>query len=184
VAHVRSGSSAEKAGIRSGDKIVAFDGIRIHDPDILAEIIQQQAVGSTHRLKIERDGSSRTVEVVTELAVKSPPSSQEPAWDAGEPTEIVYSRELQLEASAYRPFEDSSNDGTNREGVVIVSVHLAGPAYQAGVREGMRLLSVDGHDVHDLDSFVEVMEQASLAQGIELAVQTDNGTRRLSVTRQ
>ena len=181
VKHVREGSPAETAGVRPGDTIIAFDGISIYEADVFLEMIQQQTVGSEHQLRIERDGSLQTVDVVTERAIRSSPSSREPAWGDSQPTEIAYSRELQLEVSTHQPSRNSRVNEAIGKGVLVLGVNRTGPAFQAGVREGMRIRAVNGQNVHDLDSFVDVMEQASLAQGIELALHTRRGPSTLLI---
>lgn len=74
VQEVVQGSPAEKAGVKSGDIITAFDGQKIDDQDNqLATLISKKKVGDSISLKLWRDdgngnGSETTVQVTLETA--------------------------------------------------------------------------------------------------------------------
>jgi putative serine protease PepD len=63
---VTAGGPADKAGIKSGDLIVEFEGKRIRTPDQLIVSIRARAVGETVTLKVERDGQEIDVKMTLE----------------------------------------------------------------------------------------------------------------------
>ncbi len=73
VGDVTAHSPAEKAGVKSGDVIVAFNGKPVADSRHLKLSVGETAPGSKVSLKLFRDGHEQTVD----LAVKELPGSEE-----------------------------------------------------------------------------------------------------------
>jgi len=61
VLDVQPGSSAEEAGLQSGDKIVSFDGVRIYSREHLIRLVDRYG-GQTAPLTIERNGKTLQVQ--------------------------------------------------------------------------------------------------------------------------
>ncbi|KGN39427.1 S1C family serine protease [Knoellia subterranea] len=61
---VTPGGPADKAGLKAGDVITAFEGRPMADPDALVVAIRSKPVGSTVTLTVVRDGASRDVKMV------------------------------------------------------------------------------------------------------------------------
>ena len=61
VSSVDSGSNAEKAGFRAGDRIVAIDGKDIDDSSDVKEVISEKSVGDEVSFEIERQGNTATL---------------------------------------------------------------------------------------------------------------------------
>lgn len=62
IQNLLSGSSAEQAGLESGDIITRFDGERIDEENELAQLINQSQVGEQVTLEVWRDGQTREVQ--------------------------------------------------------------------------------------------------------------------------
>jgi putative serine protease PepD len=60
---VRAGSPASKAGLQSGDIVVAADGTKVVSANQLTAIVAGREPGDTLRLTVDRGGSSRTLDV-------------------------------------------------------------------------------------------------------------------------
>ena len=60
---VIQGSPAEKAGLREGDTILEFGGVKINKDSALAKLISQKRVGEKVQLKVLRDGKEINIEV-------------------------------------------------------------------------------------------------------------------------
>ncbi len=63
VGKVTNGSPADKAGLRSGDVITAFDGKTIRTPSDLSLDVLTRAPGEKAKVEFKRGGNSRTVTV-------------------------------------------------------------------------------------------------------------------------
>jgi len=61
IQEVGAGSPAEKAGIQSGDVIVAIDGKPVHIPEDLIAILRGHNPGDTVQIMLVRDGAQHTV---------------------------------------------------------------------------------------------------------------------------
>ncbi|MGG5173636.1 trypsin-like peptidase domain-containing protein [Pseudarthrobacter sp. J1763] len=69
VAEVVSGSAADKAGLKKGDVITKFGDYSISDPKELTAAVREQAAGSTVKVTVQRDGSTKEFDVtLTEAA--------------------------------------------------------------------------------------------------------------------
>lgn len=64
VAEVTAGTEAEKAGLQTGDVIVALDDTRIRSMDDLILTVRRQSVGDEVSLTIWRDGDEMTIEMM------------------------------------------------------------------------------------------------------------------------
>ena len=63
VVNVEEYSAAEKAGIKSGDIITEFDGKKVLTMDELNEIKNSHAIGDTVNMKVNRNGSEKTISI-------------------------------------------------------------------------------------------------------------------------
>jgi len=68
VREVTAGGPAARAGLRTGDEIVAIGGRAVRDPDDVAAAVQDRHPGETLSVEVRRDGAERTFQV--ELATR------------------------------------------------------------------------------------------------------------------
>lgn len=81
---VYPGTSAETAGLRVGDVILALDGTpvtarRVEDSDVLARQIRQYRAGSTAQISLWRDGQK--LELPVPLPEQPVPAAEMPFWE-------------------------------------------------------------------------------------------------------
>lgn len=67
IADVRSGSPADKAGVREGDFLLQLDGHDVDEPQVWREVVADKSPGGSARLRLWRDGRQleRTVRIET-----------------------------------------------------------------------------------------------------------------------
>src|ERR1700722_13677182 len=68
IARVESGSAADQAGLKSGDVVVAANGVPVHSGTQLRNTIGLSQIGDEVRLTVDRAGAERAVAVKVELA--------------------------------------------------------------------------------------------------------------------
>jgi len=127
VSDVTSGGPAEKAGIRSGDVITAFNGKEIRDEHDLPQAVASTKPGTTVNVKILRDGKETT------LAVTIAEMEGEPGRPAGSHD---HPKDLGLTVQDITPEIAQRLDIENRKGVVVTGVADGSPAEDAGFNEG------------------------------------------------
>ena len=75
ISSVESGSNAEKAGFRAGDRVVSVDGHSISQASEIEELISEKSVGDTMTFVLNRSGSKGTLELTLEEYVPETTSS-------------------------------------------------------------------------------------------------------------
>jgi serine protease Do len=137
-------SPAERAGIRAGDVLLSYAGERISAqfteelPSVYKRIADTK-VGENVTLRISRDGEELTLGATTEEQGES--SSSEMDCESWGFTARGITRELALEFSL-----------PDQRGVFVAGVKPNGPAFQARLFPGDRIVAVDDEEVADLES--------------------------------
>ena len=127
VSDVTSGGPAEKAGIRSGDVIVAFNGKEIRDEHDLPQIVASIKPGKTLDVRLLREGKEMTVPVtIAEM-------EGEPGKPAGA---HELPKNLGLTVQDISPEIAQRFEIENTKGVVVTGVEDGSPAEDAGFNEG------------------------------------------------
>lgn len=142
VAEVNDKSPAEKAGIKRGDVIVAYDGKNIDESASLPALVASSAVGKTVPVEILRDGKSQTLNV-TVAKLKD------------ESVALVGKHEKSnwgLSLRELRPQERSRMGLKDRDGVLIENVVPDSPAADAGVQPGDIILQVNRVSVDSIEA--------------------------------
>jgi len=128
VSDVTSGGPADKAGIRSGDVIVAFNGKEIRDEHDLPQTVALTKPGKTVDVRLIRGGKETTV------AVTIAEMEGEPGKPAGE--HELSSKTLGLTVQDITPEIAQQFEIENTKGVVVTGVADGSPAEDAGFNEG------------------------------------------------
>jgi serine protease Do len=149
VAEVGADSPAARAGLLPGDVILAFDGARIATVHDLTTRAADADEGQSVQLSVYRGGRARDVSVMIGR-MPSEPSAVAPAR-MEKPSEPETSELARLGLT----LEDSS------DGVVIAAVRLRGPAADAGLQRGDRVLMVNQQTVATVEDARRAVEQAA-----------------------
>jgi serine protease Do len=127
VSDVTSGGPAEKAGIRSGDVIVGFNGKEIRDEHELPQAVASTKPGKTVDVRLLRDGKETTVAVTIAEMAGEP---GKPAGGADLPKSLGLTvQDITPEIAQRFQIEDT-------KGVVVTDVEDGSPADEAGFNEG------------------------------------------------
>lgn len=153
------GSTAEKAGLKPGDFIIALDGEKLtasggEHEDELSSLIRQYDVGKTVELTVLRDKTKLTV-----------------------PVELVRSPRVQREMKTYRnddfeftarnvSFFDRAEEqwSNDRSGALVTEVKPGSWAELGSLYADDLILEVDGQPVENVDDLRKQMEQIAPAK--------------------
>ncbi|HEY1601810.1 MAG TPA: PDZ domain-containing protein [Pirellulales bacterium] len=192
ISEVWSASPADKAGLRSGDEILAIDDHKVSSRDALREQLRDHRAGDRVTLRIRRDGQDQTIKShlvsAQDLAHQMPRQNgyqerdgrfRSDARQANNRGRTGYQRwSINEHHPALGVTLEEDNDGN----LTVARVINDGPAASAGVQRGDEILAIDNHDV---DSVRDVMRQLSHKQfndKVTLRVRHDGRKKDVSVT--
>jgi serine protease Do len=152
VSDVTDDSPARKAGVQPGDVVLAVDEVQIEDNGTLSSYIARMAPGTTVRLSILRDGEKKVVPVTLGTF---PDDSDEDDEEEEEQARLgmgVQTLTPQVAEQLDLP--------RGSKGVVVMSVEPGEEAEEAGLQRGDVIVSVNGREIDDVDSFSKAIDAA------------------------
>jgi serine protease Do len=168
VSQVVPGGPAEKAGIKTGDIILDFNGTPVGGASQLKNLVGGAKVGSTAKLTIWRDKKTMALNVpIAERTVK--------AMEAAAP-KIETSAELGVTVEKV-PAEMASKLGLKEgAGLIIKEVNPEGRGASMALKTGDIVLEVDGKAISGVPEFNKEVEQAKKNGVIRLMIQRGSAT--------
>lgn len=159
VAKVIADTPAEKAGLKEGDVITAFDGHDIGLSSELPQMIGRAKVGKKTPLTVLRDGKTQTLT----FEVASLPTDDDSASAATEPD--IASLQINI-----RSLNDQEKAQLKVEGGVVVLQVADGAAADAGVRQGDVILKLNGQSIKDTKEFVAAARKLPVDKAVPVLV--------------
>ncbi|MFQ5586304.1 MAG: DegQ family serine endoprotease [Thermodesulfobacteriota bacterium] len=153
VSSVNEGDPADRAGIKSGDIIVAFDGKEIGEMNDLPRIVAATPPGKTVKVEIIRDGREKVV------TLKVAKKRGEEAVVAAK--EGVLEDEIGISVKAITPEVASRLRLKDSKGVVIDSVKRGSPAAMAGLRRGDVIRQLNKREIKGIEDYQRAVKAAS-----------------------
>jgi len=150
VSDVTKDGPAAKAGIRSGDVIVAFNGKDVKDERDLPAMVAVTKPGTKVDVKVIRDGKEQTIPVT--IAEMAP----EGAAQAGTPD---LSKGVGLTVQDITPDLAKRFGIENTKGVLVSSVDDGSPADDAGIQPGDIIRQIDQKPVSNVEQFQQLMKR-------------------------
>jgi serine protease Do len=178
VADVTQEGPADRAGIESGDVIVAFDGEKVRDSNDLRNRVAAVEPGAEIAVDLLRDGKKKTVKV--ELGTR--PGAQTASMDRSERGERDQLQSYGLRALDLTPELAEQTGYTGLTGVLIAEVDPAGTAARAGLRRGDLIQRVGRSEVTSVAELGKILAANAKAQGdIALLVRRGQGSVYLAL---
>ncbi len=166
VADVVKDSPAEKAGLKRGDVIIAFDGKPTEDSTSLRNMASAAAPGKTVELKIIREGKEKSV-TATLAEFKERKVVKKVEYN-----NVLKGLTVQeLNAS----LRDQINVPENMNGVVITDIGADSPA-QGILQPGDVILEVNRHDVKNLSDYDKRVSKIGKKDSALLLIYREGGT--------
>jgi len=169
VADVAKAGPAERAGIKTGDVIVEFNGKEIKDSGELPLLAARTAPGKQAQLKILRNGKELTLPLtVGEFNEREVVAAAENGGLglAVQPVTASMAAELGLERA---------------EGLVITSIKPGSPADEAGLQRGDVITEINRRPVRNLSDYNRAAEKTEIGKSLLFLVRRGEGSLFLAL---
>lgn len=172
---VRKGSPAEAAGLKAGDVIVQFNGLRVTSNEQLTALVQRTPPGRQVRLEILRGGVPQTLTARIGMITDATPAGGVSravvprAPDVPQPLTAWRSPVLGVEAEGLAPGQFAEFFGVT-EGVLVRSVAAGSAAEKAGIKAGDVITGVGSTKVAtpaDITNRLRMMTGNTIAVSIQ-----------------
>ena len=192
VTRVNEGSPAEKAGIKSGDVLLTYNGENVLGAQQLGRLVAETPQGRKITLQLWRDGKTQSVTVITEartegnfnvpptefLNFKMPELQQFWLFDRPAPLLVWTSQALGVE---WEPVDSQLAEYFGvKQGVLVRSVTKGSAAEKAGLKAGDVVTSIGEKPVaspRDISGFLRMQQQP----GKPIAIQVERQHRELTL---
>jgi serine protease Do len=174
VSDVTPGGPADKAGIRRGDVIVAFDGNRIEEMPDLPKSVATNEPGTRSKLTFIRNGKEKSVnltlgELPEEAAVSTNVRDNNVERNLG-----LIVQEINPQIQRRFRLEES-------KGVIITDVNPGSIGYEAGLMAGDIILEINKQYIENLDAYRKSVDSLKEGQTALLLVQRERNTIYVAV---
>lgn len=162
VSDIAENSPAEKAGLKTGDVIIEFNGEKIADPSHLKNIVSSTAPGNNSKVVIVRDGDWKTVNVKLE---ELEPENQTLVNTSNDRLSLGIEVQDISNTLAERYRLDP-----NSRGVLVTNIDKKSNAYESGIRVGDIITRVGTKKVTSSKDFINLVEDAKKQESLLLLV--------------
>jgi serine protease Do len=169
VSEIVKDSPADKAGFKSGDIILEFDGKTIGEMNELPRIVAVTPVGKKVKVVVLREGKKQVLDVIIDRL-----KDGDNVEDSGLVQEKlgITVKELGKELAERMRLKES-------KGVVVTEVKTGGAAEQAGITPGDILKEINGQKITDINDYDKAM--AAHRKGAFMRILVKRGDNSLFV---
>jgi len=164
-------SPAEEAGIQEGDVIVEFNGKSIADPANLKNVVSLTPPKSTNKLRIIRDGYSKTMNVV----LQELPDNPRQVAKSGINNTKTFGLQLKIINDSLREKYDLSDE---EDVLVVTNIDPKGEAYDKGIREGDIIKNVGTQRVQSIKDWNRLIEKSKKKGKVLVLIKKPSGGSR------
>jgi len=177
VNQVVPGDPADKAGIKEGDILLEFDGVKIDDGEKFRELVAKSKVGATVPVKVLRGKKTLNLKVTL---------TEQPEDLAATRTRGALNRHLGLTVQDLTPELAEQLGHKGEKGVVVTQVDPAGPAAEARptpIAEGDLIQEVAQQPVTSVATFNAALARASRSKSILMLIRKRDGSKHFVVVK-
>jgi serine protease Do len=167
IGQVLDDSPGAKAGLKAGDVVVGFNDHAIKDASQLRNDVASSQPGDRVTLAIVRDNQKRTIEAT--LGELTPEKTA-----MANPDELQQLLGFKAETLT-KELAEKYSTSTKLAGVIVTGIDQNSPAYQAGLRTGDVILSVDREQVQTIQKFAALMAKKKKGETVLLHVNRQGG---------
>jgi serine protease Do len=169
IGQVMADSPAQKAGLKAGDIIVAFNGQSVGLSSELPPLVGRVRPGKTAMVTVIRDGEEKVIPVDIEELPADPEQRQAS-------TGLPAQNRLKITVEELTPEQKQITDG------VVVKDMEAGPASEAGIEPGDIIVRLNNEKISDVAQFEELIQDLPADKPLPVLIQRDNGALFLALT--
>jgi serine protease Do/serine protease DegQ len=162
VNEILNGGPAEKAGVRQGDVIIAFNGSEVKDPSHLQRLVAEAGIARTVKVQVFRDGRDVELNLALSSAESAPKQRREKIGE--------------LEQPGQADLLGLAVDDAERGGVVVVDVARDGAAAEAGIRRGDVIVSINRKKVSNSEEYQRIIRQVGHGNSMTILVRRGNAS--------
>jgi len=168
IATVEKDTPAEKAGLKSGDVILEYDGKPINEGNELPRFVAATPIDKKVKLVIFREGKKQDVSIVV-AKLKDGDSEASPAGSKDSDKLGISVEELRKDTAERLGIRDS-------KGLVITEVAPGSPAEDAGVVPGAMIIEINGQRPETLDAFTAAVAKLNKGDVVRLLLKRPDGS--------
>ena len=173
VSQVVDGSPADKAGVKTGDVIVEFNGKKITKATDLPGLVADVPVGKDVSLVVVREGAEQRLNAHIAKLEDDTRTKVAPETDG--------KGKLGLSLQPLTPPMASELGLKVKEGVLVRDVVEGGRAAEAGIRAGDVIVEVNRQPVRTVDDFRARLEKQAKDQPVVMLVNRDGQTMYVAI---
>lgn len=171
VGGVVDGSPAEKAGVKRGDVIIAFNGKDIKQMSDLPRLVAETPVGKAVDIKVIRDGKEVDLKITVAELTEERTRAQMP----------VSEESLGMRVDNITPRLAHQLRIKDKSGVVVIDILSGSPADMAGIQAGDVIKEVNRKPVKDLKDYEAAMRKVSKGSPVLLLIKRGGQTFYVSI---
>jgi serine protease Do len=177
VGRVTADTPAQRAGIKEGDIITAFNGKPVANGNELVGLVSETPVGSKVPITVLRDGKTLnlTIEVADRAAIIARDSGAPGAPGAGGSEEGAQKVKFGMSVRSLLPADRDSMDFHATGGVVVTAVESGSFADDIGVQEGDVLMAVNRQPVSSASDVESAAATLKPGQAVAFKVMRNAG---------
>ena len=162
VSDIVEDSPAEKAGIKVGDVIKEFNGIKITDTAHLKNVVSSTAPGNKSKVLIVRDGDWKTINITLEEI-----EAESRTFASDDDNDMSLGLEVKNLSST---LAERFNLDADIDGVVVTNIDKNSNAYEVGIRAGDVITRVGTKKVLSTSDFKNLVKEAKEQDSLLLLV--------------
>jgi len=178
---VNPNTPAKQAGLQAKDIILAFNDRPVNSPTQLQSTVERSDLEAEHEVTVFRD--KEIIKVPIKVAILPRDFSDTAGNFIGGQPALYRDRELGMSVIPLTPDAADKYNYQGFEGVVVIDVTAGSRAANAGIKSSMLITHVDDKPVKDTDSYIEIRKDSSLADGIKLTIESEDGHQEIVIKR-
>ncbi|HOK40746.1 MAG TPA: DegQ family serine endoprotease [bacterium] len=156
ISQVTPNSPADKAGLKRGDVIIEFDGVKITNTSQLRNLVANSKINTNVNIKIIRDGKEKSLSI---YIVEQPKDFDKSSFAYSEESGEVTSNKLGITVKELSPeLAKKFNYSTSEKGVIITEIENGSKADIGGLKEGDIILEINRKNIKTVEDFNEALK--------------------------